>query len=527
MSADLKLIGATAANGHRYVGTCLDNNVAWLPLSTITAGDKSIVAAHAARGVHLAGRPMLDRFHHQVAALAAFPHHDIAVESGWNADVYALQDGRTFSAYRGHDVPNAFELRPGKNASVGTLPEWQEEVAAPLAGQPLGSFLLAASFVPILLRFMPEVPNVAIEVVGAEGIGKTTLLRAVASTYGGPGGDGCTRYWESFASGPDALPDLVAAHCDQLLILDEANALEASPDKRSFEKAYVHLGYDLGRCQTASGSLHSAGLSYRGFVLLAGNESLRDKAQRQQLPGEQIVTLTVPPNSEHGIFSKLPARFADGAAFAEALMAGTRGAHGTAVPSFLTKLCVDIREDMPGLQKRLNDWQNRFLTKVGVDRNDGKQLRMARVFAAVYAAGLLAKRYHVLPSKVLMWTATRRTYHLYKRGGPSFVPFHDRLVELVASERVMKVPEKCSVLPRREVLAGIGTLHINNRYRELRIPQNRIDEAFPDWRQIRTSGPVRDFLVGEEGKRGQDKSYARLAPGFARERLYCFRLPLL
>jgi len=525
MGADLKILGITAPSGIRYVGISSGADTAWLPQSVFSAGDRVFVPALAVRNRHLIDKKEIEAFKGQLARLTDFPPGIIVEAPGWNGDVFALHNGTTFGADANLYIPIAFDVTANKNMTAGTKEGWLTQVATPLAAQPLGAFLMSAMFVPFLQRFMPQVANFAIEVIGPEGIGKSTLLQAASSVFGATGIDGPHRFWESFATGVDALPKLIAAHRDHPLILDEANVLFASPDRKASATAYALLAHDLGRRETARGSLHAVASAYRGLVVLASNESLQTMAGMPPIAGDQIITLVVPSAWKHGVFVKIPKRYADGGAFAEALSTAASRHHGLAAREFLRRLTADMAKDRSRLQRRLDLWQDKFLKMAGVDRNIGKELRTARAFAAVYAAGKLATRYKILPRSYRCRTAMLTCYQLHRDATAPDIPFRDRLEALIASGSVVAVSDKDDAEQAQRVREAIGTLHEKGSYRELRIPPDRIRTAFRDWDRLKGTAAVKEVLVGEKGKRGQDKSKARLAPSFPKERLYCFRLP--
>lgn len=521
------VMGITAPSSNQYIGILHEAAEAWLPRSSFSAGEKVFLPLLAAKGIHLVDKEGIDSLKYSVANLSDFPVSLIAEGPGWNGDLFVLHDGTTFAADSEARVPVAFDIVPGKNGQAGTLDEWKTGVPALLADQALGAFVMMAAFAPVLLKFMPLVPNFTLEIIGPEGIGKSTLLKAASSVFGGTGSSATGRYWASCTAGVEALGPLIDTHRDHPLILDEFSILSAAGDTKPATKAYLQLGHDLGRSASGRGPVGTSGDMHRTVVLLAANESLRSMAEKPPTEGDQIITLTAPAAWQFGLFQSIPAPFTNGAAFAEALALNASQHHGNAIREFLRCLFKDLKENPQRVRKRLAKSQELFLKECGVDRNSGRELRIARIFAAVYAAGRLANLYKILPGRCPNYRAAALTCHrLYQAATAPSLPFIDVIEALIASDRVVKIPEGDDESIGDLAAAAVGTLYFKSAYRELRIHPSKILLAFPNWAAIKDSEEVKSLLVREKGKSGQNKSKARLAPGQPIERLYCFRLPL-
>jgi hypothetical protein len=516
------LVGITSPKGTQYVGVTCGAKTAWFSRALFAQGSKVFVPILAERGIHLVDKKDQDAFTVKLSHLS-FAEIPVVEAPGWNGDVYALHDGSVFAADETASIPVMFKLMLDKNARQGTKDGWQSAISL-LSNQLLGTFLVMMGFLGPLRRFMPHVPNFALEIVGPEGIGKSTLLQVVSSIHGGTGLNSSGRYWTSCAVGVDALSRAIGDHKDAVLILDDVNNLRA--DKKAIEKAYFLLGHDLGRAETTRGSLGQIGEMYRGAVLLAGNESLRAMAGKPPIAGDQIITLKIPAAWSHGVFSELPEGCGDGASFAEKLSHSVSENHGGAIRKFLRGLLADLKSDPVRFQERLDKLQMRFLKSANADSNHGKAFRTARAFAAIYAAGQLAKRYKVLPKSYDCKSAAIACYNLYALG-EEVASFSDRLEALIASNDILPVSNRADALQSKLANEAMGTLHLKSTHREVRIDPAKIMSAFPDWAQIKASQEVKNLLVGEKGPRPQLKSKARLAQGLPSVRLFCFRLPLI
>ncbi|QXP83019.1 DUF927 domain-containing protein [Methylococcus sp. Mc7] len=164
-----------------------------------------------------------------------------ALQTGWSGSSFVLPDtvigpaasGVIFqSGERGHD----------EYTTAGTLDGWQAEIAGRAAGNPLLMLALSAAFAgPLLAKCNAE--SGGLHFVGDSSTGKTTLLEAACSVWGG---QNYRRSWRATANGMEGA---AAMFNDGLLALDEISEC----DPREVGAIVYALGNGRGK-QRASRS---------------------------------------------------------------------------------------------------------------------------------------------------------------------------------------------------------------------------------------------------------------------------------
>jgi putative DNA primase/helicase len=227
---------------------------------------------------------------------------------GWQDGQYVLPDqviGVGDEQLRLHqenaDAAAKFDVR-------GTLKSWQQHVA-PLCSTSsrlvLGICIgLAASLLDIA-----GIEGGGLHYVGPSSIGKTTILRGVASMMGG------NEYVQSWSTTLAAAEETAMGHCDGLLCLDESKQLDVNPvDSARKRCSLVYmLANGEGRRRSISYRRQTGVGQYRWrvMVLSTGEESLEEHAEAgglTRLPGETVRLIDVPADAGAGlgIYETLP-----------------------------------------------------------------------------------------------------------------------------------------------------------------------------------------------------------------------------
>jgi len=134
----------------------------------------------------------------------------------------------------------------------------------------------------------------------------------------------------------------------------------------------------------------------------------------------RIITIPAPMSGGVGVFDKLPKGVADFGTANAKLEASSTAFFGILIRAFLPRLIK--KWEMP--RRRVPKWVNRCIRKfvkvVGVDRNNGEALRVAKIFGLIFAAGCLAKSWGILPRNLRIGRAVVNCYraHLSRQGLP-------------------------------------------------------------------------------------------------------------
>lgn len=302
-----------------------------------------------------------------------------ALQVGWCDDSFVLPDtvigakasGVIFqSGERGHD----------EHTKAGTLAGWQAEIAARAVGNPLLLLALSASFAaPLLARCNAE--GGGVHFVGDSSTGKTTLLEAGCSIWGGAN---YRRSWRATANGMEGA---AALFNDCLLALDEIS--ECDPK----EVGAIVYALGNGRGKQRAGRTGSARVitRWRCFVLSTGERTIATTMQEgghRAKAGQAVRLLDMPSARVYGAWDRLH-DLPSGTAFSDAIKRASVTHHGYAGRTFLEKLTRD-GQDFCALLERF-----KALAEFSAEGGEGQDKRAAGRFALLALAGEMATEYGI------------------------------------------------------------------------------------------------------------------------------------
>lgn len=302
-----------------------------------------------------------------------------ALQTGWAGDSFVLPDavigpnadGVIYqSGERGHD----------EHTMTGTLEGWQENISALAVGNPLLMMALSAAFAgPLLAKCNAE--GGGIHFVGDSSTGKTTIIEAACSIWGGPN---YRRSWRSTANGMEGA---AALFNDCLLALDEISEC----DPREVGAIIYALGNGRGK-QRASRSGSARGVTRWRCVILSSGErtistAMLEGGQRAKA-GQSVRLLDIPAARAFGAWDSLH-NMQTGTAFSDAIKRASTTDHGHAGRAFLEQLTRDPR-DLSALLEEMKS-----LSEFSIEGGEGQDKRAAGRFAMFALAGELATEYGV------------------------------------------------------------------------------------------------------------------------------------
>lgn len=499
MSINYSLSGIVSRTNAKYVLINTDEGTHAFRLDRFHMSNTSLSADLAQRGITVSSKRELEALIQNVSGIGAFEPCIVAERPGWVGRAFAQHNGQLIGPETAN-VPLVYQPHATVGRQRGDFESWIDLVADPVGTQPVAAFLMMAAFLPCLLRFTSQPGNLTVELIGDTDTGKSTALRLAMSILSAP---------DHVQPCREVQRDLEALRTlgrDHPLILDSVEPVLLVTTKPKKAELYAAIAYDL-----------PSGPGGR-VTLLPSRQPLRE-ACGIGAPDETILTLHLPPDGT-GVFDTLPEGFASRADFADHLLAAAGAHHGHAYP----RLIAALQHEAPvKITRLLVKAQERFRRQAAKEGLDGCSHRAMRTVAAVYAAGNLARRLGILPSgfncKVPAFAALR----LAHAAEVVSVPFETRLQELVESGRLVTLDRDANLEVQAYAVRGaIGTLTIKPSVRIIRIPQDKIRSAFPDWDAIKGYPEVR-ALLKVDGKNLCVK--ARLAPGIDRVRLFEFVLP--
>jgi putative DNA primase/helicase len=272
------------------------------------------------------------------------------------------------SGERGHE----------EHGQKGTLDGWRAEVAARAVGNPLFALGLSAAFAgPMLACCNAE--GGGLHFVGDSSTGKTTILEAAASVWGGAN---YRRSWRATANGMEGA---AALFNDCLLALDEISEC----DPREVGNIVYSLGNGRGKQRAGRTGAARAVTRWQAFIVSTGERTIATtmaEGGHRFKAGQSVRLLDIPTARQHGCFDVLHDH-ASGAALSDAIKRAAVTHYGRPGRAFLERLTHDQRDFAARLEilKGLPDFNRQDF--------EGQDKRAAGRFALLALAGELATEY--------------------------------------------------------------------------------------------------------------------------------------
>ena len=302
-----------------------------------------------------------------------------ALQTGWTSGSFVLPDtvigptaaGVIFqSGERAHD----------EYTRAGDLDGWRDNVAAMAAGNPLLMVALSVAFAgPLLAKCHHE--GGGIHFVGDSSTGKTTLIEAACSVWGGPN---FRRSWRATANGMEGA---AALFNDSLLALDEISEC----DPKEIGAIVYALGNGRGKQRASRSGAARSVVRWQCALLSSGERTLAtamEEGGRQAKAGQSVRLLDVPAARAYGAWDHLH-HLTTGAALSDHLKRAAVTHHGHAGRAYLERLTRDTR-DLPGVLETFKDFD-----QFNVVDGEGQEKRAAARFALFGLAGELATEYGI------------------------------------------------------------------------------------------------------------------------------------
>ena len=282
----------------------------------------------------------------------------------------------------------------------GTLEEWQANVATPALHSKRLMFGLSVALAAPLLQIL-DLPCGTFHLNGTSGDGKSSILKAAASVYGG---EERVTGWDKTKNGFEAV---AARHNNQPLIIDELG----QGDLDALDKVAYQLNNGVGRDRMTRNATLRKAARWSLIALSAGEFSLSEmKRQKSRngrahtATGERVRFICIPCDAGQGlgVLDSLPGGVTDDKAANDAqrvaLLARVSSfkATGVAGHKFLMELMQDVRDNgREALKQQYREFEEDFIALVGRGSLAPTERRVIRHFAAVAFAGELGIDYGV------------------------------------------------------------------------------------------------------------------------------------
>ncbi|PTR17199.1 putative DNA primase/helicase [Nitrosospira sp. Nsp2] len=302
-----------------------------------------------------------------------------ALQVGWCEDSFILPD--TVIGPKSSDVIfQSGEIGHDEHTTAGTLEGWQQDISSRAVGNPLLLQALSAAFAGPMLALC-NAEGGGLHFVGDSSTGKTTLLEAACSVWGGPN---YRRSWRATANGMEGA---AATFNDCLLALDEISEAHAH------EVGAIIYALSNGRGKQRAGRAGNARAltRWRCFVLSSGERSIETTMQQvgqRAKAGQSVRLLNISASRVYGAWDTLH-DLQSGTAFSDAIKRAAVTHYGLAGRAFLEKLTRDGRNFSAYLERF------KALKQFAVKDGEGQEKRAAARFALLGLAGETATEYGI------------------------------------------------------------------------------------------------------------------------------------
>lgn len=259
----------------------------------------------------------------------------------------------------------------------GSLQGWRQEIGRLCAGNRWLVLAVAAALAGPVLKLVSR-PGVGIHFVGDSSQGKSTLLHASTSVWGGLG---FMRTWRATSNG---LEGVAAALNDTALILDEIS--EAPP--ADVGAIVYSIGNGTGKSRAGRNGKAREVAKWRLSLISSGEKTLATimgEAGKSVNAGQDVRMLEIPAVRSFGVLDELHG-LEDGAAVSNRIRAAANEEHyGHLGPAFVERLIADGRD--------FRKAHKEYVADPGFIACHPLEVRAAEALALIALAGELATEY--------------------------------------------------------------------------------------------------------------------------------------
>lgn len=463
----------------------------------------------------------------QVEDLEHFPPILILSRPGWSEGQYVNASGRVFKPNGANKGVVAFIPNPTKCSKKGVHAKWMEQIAAPLKGHPIPGFFIMATFAAAILELSGRTDNFGFELAGEGGKGKTTTQRLMASVVG-PAMEKNRGYITTFHMTPAALERSMGWHSDMSFIIDEANLFGAGEGGRADKRKMREFSFQMASGTTKGRFDNPQQEGYRFIFVTSANEPFNELLgeTHQDVANaatDRLMSISV-PEGDAGVFGPLPSGFASYRQFTFALETAMSQQYGSAMPKFLKKLVEVRHKDEAALKAAIRRKIDQFKSVVGINDNNGSDVRVAEAFGLVYAAGDFARHHGILPHDFDCLVSATHCYTNFRSTVPIRQPLRERLIAIANRPATMRVdPKNLAELSNDEVTNAGAFVRDRKGETLLLVTTAFGQKMFPDWNAIK--GTADFVMLNRANDNGRGRGYhCRIRSNKKSDWFYCFKL---
>lgn len=520
--------GLVDPKGQKWVLTSYQGAQALLPYADFALNRSQLWTRMAQQGLILVSKAARTSIIEQVEGLHEWTPRLIFSRPGWFEGQFVTASGKVYAPPQATKGLVGFQANPIKCSKRGAHARWLAQVAAPLAGHHIPCFAIMACFAAPLLGLVGRTDNFGFELSGAGGKGKSTTQRLMASVVG-PAMEKDSGYITTFNMTHAGLEESMRSHSDMPFIIDEANLFGLGSGGRADHRAMRDFSFQMGSGTTKRryGSPNQEG--FRFIFVTSANEpfhqllghAYRDTANAAS---DRLMSITV-PEGDAGVFGPLPPGYQNYRQFTQTLETGMAEQYGTAMGKFLWVLVRDRQRDEAALLAKLLRRIDAFKRHVGVNENNGSDVRVAEAFGLVYAAGFYARRIGVLPSAFDCMEAASYCYTNYRCTVPVRQSLPDRISAIATRAETLTVDRTALPTLSDEEMERIGAfIRVVKGETLLLMTPNFGGRLFPDWPSLSRTAEFQALNKADKDSRGRGY-HCRVRANSSVDWFYAFRLP--
>lgn len=312
---------------------------------------------------------------------------------GWHGNQYVLKDTVIGKGKQELVYQNSFDTDTSGQPPTGTLNEWSETIGQIALHSSRMRFGICLALAGPLLDVI-DAESFGVNFTGNSSQGKTTISKTIQTIY-----RSITKKklldWD-FTSA--SLDETAAAHCDQVLVIDELARADES-DRKKVKKvrdAAYRLASGHGRARSVFYKNKGNPTNWRITFVSSSETALGALAAKYgdaRPKGEEVRLIDLPAvvHPVYGVFETVPEGYIS-EDLVNKIEAACNSIDGVVGRAFITKIAANRSK----VNKTANSHLESFLSKVNAPMQ-GWERRFAKRFGIVYAAGLLGIEFGLLP----------------------------------------------------------------------------------------------------------------------------------
>lgn len=519
--------GLTDQHQQRWIKIERGQESATVELHLFAAGMAAVWKSLPQRGLILVRKSDRARVTKHVEELGDFPPTLVFSRPGWSEGQYVNASGRVFKPRGATKGVVAFTTNPTKCAKKGVHAKWREQIAVPLIGHPIPCFFIMVALASAMLELSGRTDNFGFELAGEGGKGKTTTQRIMASVVG-PAMEKNRGYVTTFNMTPAALEQSMRWHSDMPFIIDEANLFGSGDGGHADKRKMREFAFQMASGTTKGRFDDPQQEGFRFIFVTSANEPFNELlGQTHQdvanAATDRLMSITV-PEGDAGVFGPLLSGYDNYRQFTLSLEAAMSEQYGTAMPKFLKKLVERRHKDEAALKASIRRKIDRFKAEVGINDNNGSDVRVAEAFGLVYAAGELARLHGILPKDFECLGSARHCYANFRSTVSIRQTLRERLIAIANRPETIRIDPKNLVELSDHAVASAGAFIRERKGERLLLMTTAFGKkTFPDWNALKGTADFAALHRANENGRGRGY-HCRIRSNRKSDWFYCFVL---